>query len=292
MANGIFFEDEDDDKDEDDWGRRNWGMTAAPRPFDTQRRVCYNPRHQAFTSEAPMPMVIPAVDIRGGRCVRLLQGRADQETVYFDRPVEAARLWADQGAELIHVVDLDGAFEGRPANFEAVAAIAREVAVPIEVGGGIRSDDTVAAYLDAGVQRVVLGSRALREPEWLHGLCQRLPGRIVAGIDARGGRVAVEGWAETSSVEALAFARKLDAMGPRAIIFTDVATDGAMRGPNLPALQRLLDAVKTPVVASGGIASLDDVRRVAALPVEGMIIGKALFAGAFTLQAASEAAQG
>jgi len=238
-----------------------------------------------------MPMVIPAVDIRGGRCVRLVQGRPDEETVYFDRPAEAAALWAGQGAELIHVVDLDGAFEGRPANFEAVAAIAREVAVPIEVGGGIRSDETVGRYLDAGVERVILGSRALREPAWLVALCGRFPGRIVAGIDARDGRVAVEGWAKTSEVEALGFARELDGMGLRAIIFTDVATDGAMRGPNLPALRRLLDAVRTPVVASGGIASLDDVRRVAALPVEGMIIGKALFEGAFTLQAAIEAAK-
>ena len=237
-----------------------------------------------------MPMVIPAVDIRGGRCVRLLQGRADKETVYFDRPVEAARLWADQGAELIHVVDLDGAFGGQPANFGAIVAIAHEVPTPIEVGGGIRSDDTVARYLDAGVERVVLGSRALREPAWLRALCERFPGRIVAGIDARDGRVAVEGWAETSDIEALAFARELDPIGLRAIVFTDVATDGAMQGPNLPALRRLLDAVKTPVVASGGIASLDDVRRVAALPVEGMIIGKALFAGAFTLQAAIAAA--
>lgn len=238
-----------------------------------------------------MPMVIPAVDIRGGRCVRLFQGRPDAETVYFDHPADAVRLWASQGAELIHVVDLDGAFQGQPVNFEAVAAIARGAGVPIEVGGGIRTDETVARYLDAGVERVILGSRALREPSWLQGLCGRFPGRIVAGVDARDGRVAVEGWAETSDVDAVSFARQLDAMGLRAIVFTDVATDGAMRGPNLAALRRLLDAVKTPVVASGGIASLDDVRNVAALPVEGMIIGKALFAGAFTLQAAIEAAR-
>jgi len=238
-----------------------------------------------------MPMVIPAVDIRGGRCVRLLQGRADRETVYFERPVEAARLWAAQGAELVHVVDLDGAFEGRPVNFEAIAAIAREAGVPIEVGGGIRSDETVARYLDAGVERVILGSRALREPQWLRGLCGRFPGRIVAGVDARGGLVAVEGWAETSKVDALAFARELDGFGLRALVFTDVTTDGAMAGPNLAALRSVVGAVKTPVVASGGIASLDDVRAVAALGVEGMIIGKALFEGAFTLQAAIEAAR-
>jgi len=238
-----------------------------------------------------MPMVIPAVDIRGGRCVRLLRGRADEETVYFERPADAARLWAEQGAELLHVVDLDGAFAGRPVSFDLVAAIAAEVPVPVEAGGGIRSDDAVARYLAAGVQRVVLGSRALRDPGWLRALCARFPGRIVAGIDARGGRVAIEGWAETSDTDAVAFAGELDPIGLRAMVFTDVATDGAMQGPNLPALRRLLDAVKTPVVASGGIASLDDVRRVAALPVEGMIIGKALFEGAFTLRAAIEAAR-
>jgi len=239
-----------------------------------------------------MPTVIPAVDIRDGRCVRLFQGRLDQETVYFDRPADAARQWAGLGAELIHVVDLDGAFQGHPANFDHVAAIAREAAVPIEVGGGIRSGETVERYLGVGVERVVVGSRALREPEWLAGLCERFPGRIVAGVDARDGRVAIEGWAETSEVDAVSFARSLDGLGVRAVIFTDVATDGAMAGPNLGALRRLLDAVATPVVASGGIATLDHVRQVAALGVEGMIIGKALFAGAFSLPSAIAAARG
>jgi len=238
-----------------------------------------------------MPIVIPAVDIRGGRCVRLHQGRPDQETVYFDHPLDAARIWAEQGAELIHVVDLDGAFQGRPANFGAVAAIVREAGAPVEIGGGIRTDATVERYLELGVERVVVGSRALREPDWLAGLCARFPGRIVAGVDARDGRVAVEGWAETSEVDAVAFARQLDAIGLRAIIFTDVATDGAMGGPNLAALRSLAEAVDTPVVASGGIASLDDVREVAALDVEGMIIGKALFAGAFSLPSAIAAAR-
>mgnify|MGYP000280094084 CR=1 FL=1 len=238
-----------------------------------------------------MPTVIPAVDIRGGRCVRLLQGRADRETVYFDHPADAAWLWAEQGAELIHVVDLDGAFEGRLANFDTIAAIARELPVPIEVGGGIRTDAAVERYLEAGVQRVILGSRALREPEWLRAICERFPGRIVAGVDARDGRVAIEGWAETSNVDAITFAHKLDSMCLRALIFTDVATDGALRGPSLGALRRLLAAVTTPVIASGGIASLDDVRAVAALGVEGMIIGKALFDGAFALNDAMQAAR-
>jgi len=251
-----------------------------------------------------MAMVIPAVDIRGGRCVRLREGRADAETVYFDDPLEAARLWASAGARLIHVVDLDGAFEGQPVNFGLVAEIAQALDVPVEVGGGVRSEETVERYLGAGVERVVIGTRALREPGWFAGtralrepgwfaaLCRRFPGRVVAGVDARGGKVAVEGWAETSQVDAIEFARRLDEARPRAIIFTDVATDGTMKGPNLRALERLLEAVATPVVASGGIASLEDVRRVAALGAEGMIIGKALFDGAFSLAEAIAAAEG
>jgi len=238
-----------------------------------------------------MAMVIPAVDIRGGRCVRLHQGRAEAESVYFDSPLEAARLWAAGGAKLIHVVDLDGAFRGEPVNFGLVAEIARQVGVPIEVGGGVRSEETLERYLSAGVERVVVGTRALREPEWFAALCRGFPGRVVAGVDARGGKVAVEGWAETSQVDAIEFARRLDDAQPRAIIFTDVATDGTMSGPNLGALERLVDAVATPVVASGGIASVEDVRRVAALGVEGMIIGKALLAGAFTLAEAIAAAE-
>jgi len=238
-----------------------------------------------------MAMIIPAVDIRGGRCVRLRQGRPDQETVYFDRPADAAQHWAGQGAELIHVVDLDGAFEGHPVNFEAVATIAREVSAPIEVGGGIRSDETVARYLGLGLERVVLGSRGLREPAWLARLCEKFPGRIVAGVDARDGRVTIKGWTDTSDVDAIAFARQLDSIGLRAMIFTDVVTDGTMAGPNVAALAQLTQAVRTPVVASGGIASLDDVRRVAALGVEGMIIGKALFEGAISLPAAIQTAR-
>lgn len=237
-----------------------------------------------------MPMVIPAVDIRGGRCVRLHQGRAEAETVYFERPLEAARLWAAGGAKLLHVVDLDGAFRGEPVNFDCVVEIARDVAVPIEAGGGIRSAETVESYLAVGVERVVMGTRALREPQWFAALCRRFPGRVAAGVDARDGKVAVEGWAETSEVDAIEFARRLDETGPRAIIFTNVAADGTMQGPDLMGLERLVSAVATPVVASGGIASLEDVRRVAALGVEGMVIGKALFDGAFTLAEAIAAA--
>ncbi|MFW6108752.1 MAG: 1-(5-phosphoribosyl)-5-[(5-phosphoribosylamino)methylideneamino]imidazole-4-carboxamide isomerase [bacterium] len=238
-----------------------------------------------------MAVVMPAVDIRGGRCVRLFQGRLDEETVYFDRPADAARRWAALGAEMIHVVDLDGAFQGEPVNLEAVADLVAAVDVPIDLGGGIRTDETVARYLDLGVQRVALGTQALRDPEWLAALCERFAGHIVADIGARDGRVAVEGWAETSAVDAVELAGRLDGIGLRAIVFTDAATDGAMRGPNLAAIERMVAAVGTPVVASGGIATLEDVRAVAALGVEALIIGKALFDGAIELPAAMAAAR-
>ncbi len=238
-----------------------------------------------------MPIVLPAVDIRGGRCVRLLQGRPDEETVYDDRPADAARRWADKGAEFLHVVDLDGAFQGHPVNGNAIAEIIEAVDVPVEVGGGLRTTEAVRRTLDLGVSRVIVGSRALRAPEWVKELCEAFPDQVVAGIDARDGRVAVEGWAEVSDVDAVAFAQQLDAFALRAIAFTDVATDGMMAGPNVAALQRLVEAVDTAVIASGGIASLDHVRRVAAVGVEGMIIGKALFAGALSLPDAIAAAR-
>jgi phosphoribosylformimino-5-aminoimidazole carboxamide ribotide isomerase len=238
-----------------------------------------------------MPIVLPAVDIRGGRCVRLLQGRPDEETVYDDRPADAARRWADLGAEFLHVVDLDGAFQGHPVNGNAIAEIIEAVDVPVEVGGGLRTTEAVRRTLDLGVTRVIVGSRALRDPEWVKELCEAFPDQVVAGIDARDGRVAVEGWAEVSDVDAVDFAQQLDAFALRAMAFTDVATDGMMAGPNVAALQRLAEAVDTPVIASGGIASLDHVRRVAAVGVEGMIIGKALFVGALSLPDAIAAAR-
>ena len=238
-----------------------------------------------------MAMILPAVDIRGGRCVRLLQGRLDAETVYYDRPADAALRWAEQGAELIHVVDLDGAFAGRPENFDAVAAVVREVDVPVEVGGGVRTDATVGRYVDLGVERVVVGSRAFRDPGWLVGLCERFAGRIVAGVDARDGRVAVEGWAEVSEVDALDFARQLDGLGLRAIAFTDVATDGMMAGPNFQAMAEMASAVTTGVIASGGVTTVSDVTQLATTGVAGCIIGRSLYEGSLTLRDALAASR-
>jgi len=227
--------------------------------------------------------VIPAVDIRGGRCVRLYQGRYDRETVFAEDPVEQARQWEEQGAGLIHVVDLDGAREGRPVNLEIIRRMVAAVAAGIEVGGGVRADRTLEALLAAGAQRVVIGTRALRDPDWARAMAQAHPGRVVLGLDARDGRVAAQGWTETSSVPALDLARALDEAGFAAIIYTNIARDGAMTGPDVEATRRLAEQVRTPVIASGGIAGLDDVRRLAGLPISGMIVGRALYEGAVSL---------
>jgi phosphoribosylformimino-5-aminoimidazole carboxamide ribotide isomerase len=223
--------------------------------------------------------IIPAVDLKGRRCVRLLQGLADRETVYSDDPVAVARRWFELGARRLHVVDLDGAFEGAPRQLDIVARIAAEVGCPVECGGGFRTDEAIAQALDAGIDRVVVGTRALSSPDWLRQVARKHPGRIVAGIDARDGKVAVKGWTEVSELDALELGRVVADCGVRAIIFTDIARDGMLTGPNVEAVCRMAEAVAVPVIASGGVGSHDDVRALAALPIEGMIIGKALYDG-------------
>lgn len=237
-------------------------------------------------------LVIPAIDIRRGRCVRLRQGRAEQETVYGDDPVALAVRWRDEGARFLHVVDLDGAFEGRPVHLHLVREIVR--AVPecgVEVGGGLRDDAAVAGCLDAGVSRVIVGTRALQDPDWLRRLCEEHPGRICAGVDAEGGRVAVKGWREQSRTTALDLATRLRGIGLRAIIYTDISRDGTLEGPNLEATRAFALAADAPVIASGGIGTLEHVRAVARLPVEGLIIGRALYSGDVRLADALRAAE-
>lgn len=232
--------------------------------------------------------LIPAVDIRGGKCVRLFQGRYDRETVFAEDPVKQALLWQDQGAQLIHVVDLDGAREGRPVNLDTIRRMAASLSAGLEVGGGVRTEETLAALLEAGVRRVVLGTRALRDPDWAREMARRYPGRVVLGLDAREGKVAAQGWTETSGVSLLDLAQQLDAAGLAAIIYTNIARDGAMAGPDVDGTRRLAEAVRTPVVASGGIANLDHVARLAGLPIAGIIIGRALYEGIVELPQAIE----
>ena len=233
-------------------------------------------------------LIIPAIDLKGGKCVRLTQGQKDAETVFSDDPVDVAKSWQDQGAEYLHVVDLDGAFEGAPKNLPIVEQIVKNVKTPVEFGGGLRTTQSVRTLLDAGINRVIIGTKAIDSPSWVEELCAKFPGRIAIGIDAKNGRVAVKGWTSLSELTSVAFAKEIEKISPCAIIFTDISKDGMLQGPNIPALKDLLLAVKTPVIASGGISSLKDVESLCKLPIAGMIIGKALYTGHIKLPEAKQ----
>jgi phosphoribosylformimino-5-aminoimidazole carboxamide ribotide isomerase len=235
--------------------------------------------------------VWPAIDLRGGQCVRLQQGDYARETVFGDDPAAMARHWVAQGARRLHLVDLDGARDGIPANLASVEAIVQAVSVPCELGGGIRSEESIRRLLDLGVARIVIGTLALRQPDWFRRMCRQFAGRLVLGIDARNGRVATEGWLATSEASAIDLARELAAAaGLAAIVYTDIATDGMLAGPNVEAMARMQAAVEVPVVASGGITTREDVARLAAVPMAGCIIGRALYEGRLTVPEALAAA--
>ena len=228
-------------------------------------------------------LIIPAIDLRGGRCVRLTRGRFEEETVYFADPVEAALKWRQGGAEYLHVVDLDGALEGEPKNLEELRRIVEAVDVPIQLGGGIRTLETAQHILAMGVDRVILGTKAIDSPQLIKELCIKNPGRIAVGLDQKGGKVAVKGWVESSKLSFIEAAKQVELFGPRAFIFTDISRDGMLQGPNIDLLKELLKAVEVSVIVSGGITTLDDIKALLELPVEGAIIGKALYTGAISL---------
>lgn len=231
-------------------------------------------------------IVIPAIDLKEGKCVRLEQGLMERDTVFCDDPAAQAREWERQGAELLHIVDLDGAFAGKPANEAAITAIVKVLAIPTQLGGGIRDIPTIEAYLALGISRVILGTAAQRNPELVKEACRLFPGRIVVGIDAKNGKVAVQGWAEVTDVTAVDLARKFEGDGVAAIIYTDISRDGMMQGPNIEATRALAEAISIPVIASGGVSSLRDIENLMAIEaagVTGVITGKAIYTGAIRL---------
>ena len=234
-------------------------------------------------------LIFPAIDLKSGRVVRLQQGRAEAETVYSDDPVAVARQWEEQGAHYLHVVDLDGAFTGKPANLDSVQAILKAVRIPVQLGGGMRRRADVETALQMGVTRVVLGTKACDSPEFVGALVEDFSHRIAVGVDARDGFVAVKGWTQKTELAAVDFAQQINRLGVATIIFTDVSTDGMLAGPNYFAVSGLCAAVDCDVIASGGVASLSDVRRLQRIAEErpnlaGVIIGKALYDGRIDLR--------
>ncbi|MFH1007542.1 MAG: 1-(5-phosphoribosyl)-5-[(5-phosphoribosylamino)methylideneamino]imidazole-4-carboxamide isomerase [Candidatus Latescibacterota bacterium] len=234
--------------------------------------------------------ILPAIDLKDGKCVRLLQGKKDRETIYSDDPARMAVRWQNEGASYLHLVDLDGAFEGQSSNVEAIRAIIRAIDIPAELGGGIRDVGTIIRLLGLGLDRVILGTVAITEPEWVRKTLERFgPEKIVVGIDAHEGKVAVKGWEEVSEVSALDLAMQMKRLGVARVIYTDISKDGMMVGPNLDATQEIAQQSAMKVTASGGISALEDVQHVAALEpfgVDSMIIGKALYEGAIDLKEA------
>ncbi len=233
--------------------------------------------------------IIPAVDIRDGKCVRLLQGRMEDETVFSDDPAAMARKWAMAGAELIHVIDLDGAFEKSPQNVAAIRNILKTVNIPIQLGGGIRTEKTIKMFLDMGVDRVIIGTEAINNPHLVEQSSRKFPGQIIVGIDAREGRVAIEGWTKTTRIKAVDLAKQYENCDVAAINFTDIYRDGMQTGPNISETRRLAEATHIPVVASGGVSDIRDIQNL--LPLEnigviGVITGRALYSGSLDFKEA------
>jgi phosphoribosylformimino-5-aminoimidazole carboxamide ribotide isomerase len=239
-------------------------------------------------------LLIPAIDLKDGKCVRLRQGRMEDETVFGDNPVEVAQRWVEAGARRLHMVDLNGAFEGKPVNASVVKAVAEAFPdLPIQVGGGIRDEETVQAYLDAGVQYVIIGTRAVSAPHFVNDLCVEFPGHIIVGLDAKDGKVAIEGWSKLSHHSVTDMAQRFEQDGVEAIVFTDIGRDGMMSGVNVDSTVALAQAIHIPVIASGGITDIDDIRALCAVSDEGImgaITGRAIYEGSLDLAAAQQLA--
>jgi phosphoribosylformimino-5-aminoimidazole carboxamide ribotide isomerase len=232
-------------------------------------------------------IIIPAIDLKDGKCVRLLQGKKEEVTVYSNDPPAMARHWQELGGEILHVVDLDGAFTGEQHNFSKIKAIREAIDIPIEVGGGIRDVDRVQKLIDLGVDRTIIGTSAAKNPEIVQEACKKFPGKVLIGIDARDGKVAVKGWVEVTELDAIEFAKQMQDAGAAGIIYTDISRDGMLTGPNIEAMAIMVQSVQIPVIASGGVSKLDDIKNLMQIEnLWGVITGKALYSGALKLEEA------
>jgi phosphoribosylformimino-5-aminoimidazole carboxamide ribotide isomerase len=237
-------------------------------------------------------LVIPAIDLKDGKCVRLIQGKRDSVTTYSSDPAETARQWESYGAKLLHIVDLDGAFTGNQKNIDAIIKIKKSVKIGLQVGGGIRKIGNIINLFSAGIEKIIIGTAAIEDPEFLTDSCRKYPGRILTGIDAKEGMVAIRGWEEITSLTARELARRLEIIGIAGIIYTDIARDGMLSGPNIEAIEEIVKNVKIPVIASGGISCIDDIKNLMKIKnLWGVITGKAIYSGALDLKKAIEIAK-
>ena len=238
-------------------------------------------------------LVIPAIDLKDGQCVRLLQGKKDAVTAYSDDPAKTAKRWESYGAKLIHIVDLDGAFTGKQANLDAIIKIRQSVKIPLQVGGGIRNIGNVMNLFSAGIDRIIIGTAAIEDPEFLTYACRNYPGKVLIGIDAKDGMVAIKGWEEVTSLSAKDLVRRLEIFGVAGIVYTDISRDGMLSGPNIEATRAIVESVKIPVIASGGVSCIDDIKNLMQIEnLWGVITGKAIYAGAMDLKEAIRIAEG
>jgi phosphoribosylformimino-5-aminoimidazole carboxamide ribotide isomerase len=238
-------------------------------------------------------IVIPAIDLKDGKCVRLLQGKKDEVTVYSDDPVQMAQHWVELGARMLHVVDLDGAFTGEQKNFDTIREIRKSIYIPIELGGGIRNMERIEALISMGVDRTIIGTAAAKDPEMVKEACEKFRGKVLVGIDAKDGKVAVKGWVEITEYDAIEFAKRMVGMGAAGIIYTDISRDGMLSGPNIDAMKKMVQSVDIPVIASGGVSNINDIRNLMRIDdLWGVITGKALYSGSLDLKQAIEVAKG
>ncbi len=234
-------------------------------------------------------IIIPAIDLKDGRCVRLLQGKKEAVTVYSEDPASMAKHWAGMGAELLHVVDLDGAFTGTQKNLDVIMEIRKAIRIPIELGGGIRDIENIEKLINLGIDRVIIGTSAINKPDMVKKACEKFSGKVFVGVDARDGKAAVKGWVEITEWDAVDFAKKMEADGAAGIIYTDIARDGMLSGPNLDAMAKMADAIQIPVIASGGVSTITDINNLMQIKnLWGVITGKALYEGTLDLKEAIE----